>query len=505
MADIKRRARDDDRNRDQERPKRGRSLNREDTWPNGRRSQALVLSKPRDRFISHKYPSRQSTYNDGIYDEGIRVRAIDTSSSLSPVSSPHDTPYDALKENHPLSLPPSTISRQPAFSKEVASDDKSGWEFRSRQQKSLPSSRVALQSKAHAPRSVKSSEDEDEDDDDENDDGFPEPVMDKDDADADLIAETLSRYTTFNINAKVAASAKSSSTSEADAPESPTTRKSPSPSLHGHHMRLEDVNPGLGNVQTEWIVVEEEHDSVASSDSSYLPAIPETQRCIKEKEGEMRSEAEVKAGKTERAARTHSVGSGRSSVPSLVASPIAAEDGGARADDSPKTTEKAISLSRDRRKGTHADPANDEEEDYYRERASHPSKKKKNKKKFRSTDDLRDENLADPPLQPTSSANHTKDHAAPSARSKKTKQDHSPTPSTQDRTRSSTSRKTRRPSRSFSSSESDRAPARRADTQLYEADSEGSGRGGGAFGRRDTWRRPTVEDEDVEEGEELYE
>lgn len=92
---------------------------------------------------------------------------------------------------------------------------------------------------------------------------------------------------------------------------------------------------------------------------------------------------------------------------------------------------------------------------------------------------------ADAPERPASSANHDQDNVNQNNREKKIEQDDNPT-----------NHHTRYPNRSPSQSETERELIRKADTQLYEADSEGSGKEARTFERRDTWRRPTVEDED---------
>lgn len=422
--------------------------------------------------------------------------AHDISPSPSPTYSPRNKPHDALRRDLPLSVLPRIISRQPTFFKEFDPVNKSVLELPSLPPKSFPSSRVASQSKVHAPRPVEFSGDDDAD-------GLSEWATDENEADADLIAETLSRYTTFKIDENVTAGAKSSPHPGADAPESPTTRESPSLPPPGHSMRLEEMSleemkSSLENMQTKRSRAEEEHDLATVSDlQSY--AIPEIQLRIKEKEDGVRMEAEAKTEEIEHSARSHGVEAGPTSVHSLVASPVTAEDGGSSAENTFKTTEKAGPLLHNQWEGIHEDSANEEQKDRNDGRALHPLKK------IDSTNASRNDDLADPSVRPARSAKRMRDPANRNTIINKTKQDKSPTRSLQNENRSSTSRVTRRPSRSPSSSESERGPVRRADTQLYEADSEGSEREEGTFERRDTWRRPTVEDEDIEEEEELVE
>ena len=277
--------------RDLERPKEDMGSDREDTWPDSRDSQALVLHKPRGRYSSHEHPPLQErTYNDGI-----RIRVHDPSPSPSPLRSPQLRPLMFSEtfggEDGPRDLNAKRSHRPP---------------------KSYLSSRVATQSKVHTILSSDEDEDEDEDDgedDDEDDDDFHEIVKDDE---ADLIAKTLSRYTTFKVD--------------------------------------EDVTAG--------------------EKSSPLPMV-----------------------------------------------------------------------------------------------------------------------------RPTGWTNHEQDHANQNTIIEKTKEDDSVTERLQDEIPSSADHKTRSSNQSPSQSESEKELGRRADTQLYEADSEGSGREERRFERRDTWRRPTVEDE----------
>lgn len=167
--------------RDLERPKEDMGSDREDTWPDSRDMQALVLHKPRGRNSSHEHPPLQEpTYNDGI-----RIRGHDSSPSPSPPRSPK--------------LRPST------FSKTFGDEDEPRDQYAKsshRPPKSYLSSRVATQSKVHTILSSDEDEDDDEDDDD-----FDEIVKDDE---ADLIAKTLSRYTTFKVDGDVTADEESS-------------------------------------------------------------------------------------------------------------------------------------------------------------------------------------------------------------------------------------------------------------------------------------------------------
>lgn len=102
----------------------------------------------------------------------------------------------------------------------------------------------------------------------------------------------------------------------------------------------------------------------------------------------------------------------------------------------------------------------------------------------------------DPSIHLAGSTNHAEDHAAQTTGKKENEKGNSSTERPDNERSRSTAHIVRRADRSPSDSESERGPLRRADTQLYEADSEGSGGEGGTFERRHTWRRPTVEEED---------
>ena len=97
---------------------------------------------------------------------------------------------------------------------------------------------------------------------------------------------------------------------------------------------------------------------------------------------------------------------------------------------------------------------------------------------------------ADAPEWPAGSANQDEDNVSQNSQKKKIGQDDKPT-----------NHDTRHPNRSLSQSESERELIRKTDTQLYEADSEGSGKEARTFERRGTWRRPTIEDDVVVEEE----
>lgn len=168
-----------------ERRKRDMSSDREDTWLDSRDSQALVLHEPRGRYSFHEHPPLQEpTYNDDI-----RIGGHDSSRCPSP--------------------PPSPKLRSSSFSKTFGDEDEPRDQYAKsshRPPKSYLSSRVATQSKVHTMLSSNEDEDGDEDDD-EDDDNFHETVKDDE---ADLIAKTLSRYTTFKVDGDVTAGANSS-------------------------------------------------------------------------------------------------------------------------------------------------------------------------------------------------------------------------------------------------------------------------------------------------------
>lgn len=100
-----------------------------------------------------------------------------------------------------------------------------------------------------------------------------------------------------------------------------------------------------------------------------------------------------------------------------------------------------------------------------------------------------------PTVRFTGLTDHEQDHANQNTIIEKTKEENSVTERLQDEIPSSANHKTRSPNQPPSQSESEQELVRRADTQLYEADSEGSGTEDRRLERRDTWRRPTVEDE----------
>ena len=97
---------------------------------------------------------------------------------------------------------------------------------------------------------------------------------------------------------------------------------------------------------------------------------------------------------------------------------------------------------------------------------------------------------ADAPEWPAGSANHDEDNVSQNDQKEKIGQEDN-----------TTNHYMRYSDVSPSQSESERELIRKTDTQLYEADSEGSGREAGTFERRGTWRRPTVEDSVVVEKE----
>lgn len=447
LADIKLTRRHYKEKSEIDKPKRGMSFEREDSWPDGRNSQALELRKCRDLFL--EYPSRKSTY-----DDGIRVRGYDDSRPPSPDFDPYDVAKRKLSLAPPLS--------PPTLSKSFASRDQP-WHnhdtFSSRPPKSFPSSRIATQGRAQAPTSVESS------DDDENDQDISGLANDGSDDDADLIAKTLSRYTTFKIDEDVTAGAKSSPPPAADAPISPTTSRSRSSTPLLYPSTLEETRSSLEDKQITQSRAEEEGVLVTTSNLQHY-AIPEMQRRIEEREDEARTRAK------------------------------AVEDEVAGASNGSKRTKSAKLPPRPKWRGRLDDAPTKEQAHRSGERTSHSLKKMK------STDDLRNEDLADPSTHPTGSAIHVEDAAvARNTPKPKTNRTNDPTDRLDNESRRSTGHITRRPDRSPSQSESEREPVRRADTQLYEADSEGSGGEVGTYERRDTWRRPTVEDEGVVEDE----
>lgn len=454
------------------------SFEREGTWPDVRNSQALVLREPRGRFSSHEHPHRKLTY-----DDGIRVRGYDDSRSPSPNFDPYDTAKRKLSLAPPLA--------PPTLSKSFDSWNKPWHEYKSfssRPPKSFSRSKVATQSRVPAPRSAESS------DDDEDDVNFPENAKDESDDDADLIAKTLSRYTTFKVDEDVTAGARTSPPPAADAPMSPTRSGSRSSTPPRYLSTLEDMKSSLEKMQITKNRAEEHGDLKTATDLRYYE-IPEIQRRIEKKEDEARMEAEAKAEKIEIAGRAYSVQPNRAPVRLGVASPITAEDVVASAQDSLKKTETGVPTLRVQWRGIHDNSPNRKQNDRSGERTSRLLKKMK------STDDLRSEDLADQSFRPAGSANHVEDRAAQITKDKKNQRDDVPIERLSTGNPRSRDHNTRRPNRSPSLSESEREPVRRADTQLYEADSEGSGREEIILERRDTWRRPTVEDEIVVEEE----
>ena len=326
--------------------------------------------------------------------------------------------------------------------------------FSSRPPKTFPSSRVTTQSRARAPKSLDSSDDEEEDHDSSG------PAKGEIGDDADLIAKTLSRYTTFKIGEDATAGAKSSAVPTEDAPISPTTSRSRSSTPPRYPSTLEEMKSSLEKMRIKQSRAEEEGDLATSSDLRYY-AIPEIEWRIKEKEDESRTRAEE------------------------------AEDKIASAPNASKRTPNALRLARIQRRGILDDSPTKEQPDRSVERTSHSLKKRK------STDDLRNEDLADPSIHSADSANHVSDHAARATREEIDERD-----SSHERLANQRPRITEyivpRLNRSPSESGSERSPVRRADTQLYEADSEGSGGEEGLFERRDRWRRPIVEEEIIE-------
>ena len=292
--------------------------------------------------------------------------------------------------------------------------------------------------------------------------------LEKDDGgdDADLIAQTLSRYTTFKVDEDATAGAKSSPPLVADSPISPTTTRSHSSTPPRDPSTLEEMKSRLEKMQIKQSRAEEEGDLATTTDLRYY-AIPDMEWRIKEKEDEARTRAK------------------------------AAGDAVARAFNASKKTEKAAPLSRLQRRGILDDSPTEEQPDRSDERTSHLLKKRK------STDDLRsNEDLADPSIHPAGSVTHIADHAPQTTGKRNIETDNSSTERLDNERTQSTEYIVRRSNRSPSESGSERRPLRRADTQLYEADSEGSGgEEGGTFERRDTWRRPTVEDEIIVEEE----
>lgn len=327
--------------------------------------------------------------------------------------------------------------------------------FSSRPPKTFPSSRVTTQSRAHAPKSVDSSDDDEEDHDSSG------PAKGEIGDDADLIAKTLSRYTTFKIDQEVTAGAKPSPPPETDAPMSPTTSRSRSSTTPRHPSTLEDMKSSLEKMQIKQSRAEEEGDVVAESDLRFY-AIPEKERRIKEKEDEAETRAEV------------------------------AEDEVASASNASKEAKKTVPLSRVQWRSLLDVSPTKAQTDRSGERTSHLLKKMK------CTDDLCNEDLADPSIHLAGSTNHAEDHAAQTTEKRENEKGNSSTERPDNERSRSTVYIVRRADRSPSDSESERGPLRRADTQLYEADSEGSGGEEGTFERRYTWRRPTVEEEVIE-------
>ena len=339
-----------------------------------------------------------------------------------------------------------------------------------------------------APTSVESGDDDDYDD-------LPPPANNEDDEDADLIAKTLSRYTTFKIDEDVTAGAKSFPPPGPEVSGSPIISESRyTTSPLRYPKTLEQMKSRLEKMQTKNSRAEEDGDVETATDLRYY-AIPDMEQRIKEEEEALRKRIEAKAAKAakfEREDRTRGVQSPRSPIHSVIASPTTVDGGVASAQNVSKKTQKATPLSRlqRQRQGDLEDSATEEQDNRSGSQTSHLLKKMK------STADLRNDDPADPSLQPSKSSNHATDHAN-QIRKKNSKRDNRPTELFQNGSRNSTDYIIRRSrSRSPSQSGSEREPVRRADTQLYEADSEGSGGEERVFERRDTWRRPTVEDEE---------
>lgn len=306
------------------------------------------------------------------------------------------------------------------------------------------------------------------DDDEEEDPDFSEPAKDKMIGDdVDLIAKTLSRYTTFKVDEDATAGAEFSAPHAKEAPTSPTTSRSRSSTPPLYPSTLEEMKSSLEKMQINQSRAEEEGDMVRTSDLRYY-VIPEMERRIKEKEDEARTRAE------------------------------AAEKEVASASNASKKIEKAVSLSRIQRRGILDDSPTEEQSERSGERISHSLKKRK------STDDLRSEDLADPAVHPAGSVSHIEDHAAQTTGKRNNGKEINSTEGLENqrpRIREYHRIEKYIVSRSPSESGSERRPLGRADTQLYEADSEGSGGEERTFKRRDIWRRPTVEDEVIVEEE----
>lgn len=350
----------------------------------------------------------------------------------------------------------------PTLSKSLDSWDKP-WhkyeKFSSRPPIPFSSSRFATQSRAKAPKSVDSGDDDEEDHD------FSESAKDDSGDDADLIAKMLSRYTTFKLDEDATAGAKSSAPPAEDAPVSPTTSRTRSSTPPRYPSTLEEMKSSLEKMQIKKSRAEEEGDLATTTDLRYY-AIPEMERRIKEKEDESRTRAEE------------------------------AEDEIASASNASKRTPNAIRLSRIQRRGILDDSPTEEQPNRNGERTSRLLKKRE------STDDFRSEDLADPSIPPAGSANDVVNHAAHTTGERNNEPDNNSNERLDRQRPRITEYIVPRLHRSPSESGSKSRPLRRADRQLYEADSEGSGGDERTFERRDRWRRPTVEDEIIVEEEE---
>lgn len=360
MVDIIPRVKDDDEKTRLERSKRGRSPERGDIRPES----VVLRERSRDRFSYHEHPSRKSAY-----DDGIRVQGYDRSPFPSPTFNPQRRPY--AKDNLLLSrVPPpldSGIKPQHDYEK--------------------PKFHVM----------VESGDDDDYDD-------LPPPADDENDEDADLIAKTLSRYTTFKIDEDVTAGAKSSPTPEPEVSGSPTISESRYTSPLRYSKTLEQMKSSLEKMQTKKSRAEEDGDEATASDLRYY-AIPDMEQRIKEEEEALRKRVEAKAAKFEHAGRTYGVQSRRNPMHSVIASPTTVKGGVASAQNVSKKTQKATPSSRVQRQGDLEDSATEEQDNRSGSQTSHLLKKMK------STADLRNDDSAAASLQSSRSSNHVTDHA----------------------------------------------------------------------------------------------